>query len=106
MLQTPIDPHRQPALTCDPARGSVARSGEGLLVDVSKAQIRAARALLDWSREDLAREAKVSRWTVVRLETDDPDAANVSEALKRSVLLALYEAGIEFTRDDGVRKRK
>ena len=58
------------------------------------------------SREELAREAKVSRWTIVRLETDNPKLPNVSEPAKRSVLLALYEAGIEFTENDGVRRRQ
>jgi DNA-binding XRE family transcriptional regulator len=83
-----------------------ARAGEGAIMEATASQLRAARALLDWSREELAHEARISRWTVIRLETDDPKAANVSEAARRSVILALYEAGVEFTENDGIRRRK
>lgn len=37
-------------------------------LSVTPAQVRTARALLDWTQNDLARAAKVSRLTVVRFE--------------------------------------
>lgn len=71
-------------------------------------QIRAARALLDWSQDDLARETGLSRPTIKRMETKGPGgstAANV-EAVQR----ALEAAGVIFIAENGegpgVRLRK
>ncbi|NDJ52481.1 MAG: helix-turn-helix domain-containing protein [Chloroflexi bacterium] len=56
-------------------------------------QIRAARALLEWSRDDLAKAAAVSVSALLRLEQgiSDTRTSTVSK-----VLAALSAAGIEF----------
>lgn len=62
-------------------------------------QIRAARALLGWSREDLVEASGVSISALNRLETG---AADTRSSTWRKVLATLSHAGIEFiTRDDG-----
>jgi predicted transcriptional regulator len=58
----------------------------------SPRQIRAARALLDWSQPDLAREAHVSAKTVSRIEAG---VIPRSETVFGRVLKALTKAGIE-----------
>jgi predicted transcriptional regulator len=75
---------------------------------VSVRQIKAARALLGWSQDDLAARSGVSQPTIKRLEAQGGDLggrAETGEKLRR----ALEKAGIEFTNGDalGVRlKRK
>ncbi len=62
-------------------------------------QIRAARAFLRWSAEDLARAAVVGYSTVRRMEAAEgvPSASGKNlEAVQR----ALEAQGIEFTNDD------
>ncbi len=75
---------------------------------MSPAQVRAARALLDWSREDLAERSGSFVNTVANFETGKSDP-------KRSTLIAwrnaLAKAGVEFTDETdehgpGVRLRK
>lgn len=65
----------------------------------TSAQIRAARALLDWSQKDLAAKSKLSVPTIKRMEgpmgPDRSTEANV-EAIRR----ALESAGIIFL-DEG-----
>ena len=71
---------------------------------ITPRQIRAARALLDWSQQDLADKAIVSLNALARLErgTVDPRMSTLS-AVER----ALVKAGIEFIpesdRGEGVR---
>ena len=62
---------------------------------MTSAQIRAARALLNWSADDAARHAKVARKTVERLEqSEGPPQAR---ALTIFSLQAAFEAaGVEF----------
>jgi len=64
---------------------------------VSPCQIRAARALLRWSQQDLADKAIVSLNAVTRLERDevDPRMSTVSAVEK-----ALTKAGITFLAND------
>jgi transcriptional regulator with XRE-family HTH domain len=59
-------------------------------------QVRAAKALLRWSGEDLARKAGVSLSTVRRLESSDgmPESQNIKTII--AIKKALEEAGIEF----------
>ena len=69
---------------------------------LSGLQIRAARALLRWSAQQLAEAAKVGVATVRRFELEDgiPSGnARILDAIKRT----LEEAGIEFvgTPNDG-----
>ncbi|MDZ4690019.1 helix-turn-helix domain-containing protein [Terricaulis sp.] len=72
---------------------------------MNSAQLRAARAFLDWSQSDLAEMAKVSVETIKRLER----TAGAIEATKVSTLRAIEKAfekaGVEFTNGDapGVR---
>jgi transcriptional regulator with XRE-family HTH domain len=67
------------------------------------AQVRAARALLDWSQADLAAKAGVSTTAINGIERGkaDPRVSTLT-ALRR----ALEEAGIEFLPDEGVRRRR
>jgi DNA-binding XRE family transcriptional regulator len=63
------------------------------------AQLRAARALLGWRQEDLARTAKVGVATIRRIESQQgPLAAYVSTLLK--IQAAFEQAGIQFIDDD------
>ncbi|MBV8977366.1 MAG: helix-turn-helix transcriptional regulator [Alphaproteobacteria bacterium] len=64
---------------------------------VTSCQIRAARALLRWSQQDLADKAIVSINAVTRLERDevDPRMSTVSAVEK-----ALTKAGITFLPND------
>jgi predicted transcriptional regulator len=74
---------------------------------ITPAQCRAARALLDWSQQDLATAATVGLVTVHQLEagTSRPRSATL-EVVKR----ALEQAGVEFIDENGggpgVRLRK
>lgn len=59
------------------------------------AQIRAARALLDWRQDDLAREAEVGIATIRRIEIiRGPVTGNVSTQLR--IRETLERAGIQF----------
>ena len=74
------------------------------------AQIRAARALLDWRQDDLARAADVGITTIRRIEAQPgPVMGYVSTVLRLQA--ALEKAGIKFTDEDesggiGVRLQK
>jgi transcriptional regulator with XRE-family HTH domain len=72
---------------------------------MSIAQIRAARALLNWSQTDLARAASLSEPTVKRFETG---GARVSEGAIAKMVAALESAGVEFTNGEqpGVRLKR
>jgi predicted transcriptional regulator len=77
-----------------------------VLAMVTPRQIRAARALLDWSQQQLADKAIVSLNAVARLETGKADArASTISAIEK----ALLKAGIEFIyvdeKGEGVRLR-
>jgi len=65
-------------------------------------QIRAARALLDWSQSDLAEYASLSQTGIARIEngTNKPNS-NTLEKIKK----AFDDAEIEFIGDTGLRKR-
>ena len=63
------------------------------------AQIRAARALLGWSQDQLARRAKIGLATLRRIEqTEGIVKGNFSTVLK--IQKALEQAGIHFIEDD------
>ena len=62
-------------------------------------QIRAARAMLGWSREELLDASEISMSALLRMEGNLADSR--SSTLNK-VVKALNVAGIEFvTRDDG-----
>ncbi len=68
----------------------------------SSSQLRAARALLNWSRTELAERTGISEQTIHRFENNinEPEI-RTQQSLRRS----LEQAGIEFTAHDGVRMK-
>ena len=67
---------------------------------VSIRQIKAARALLGWSQDDLAKHSGVSAPTVKRLEAAGGDIGGRAET-GESLVAALEEAGVEFIAENG-----
>ena len=59
------------------------------------AQVRAGRALLNWSQHELATRAEVSRSALARIESGSRDARTV-----RAVKKKLEEGGIVFLAPD------
>jgi ribosome-binding protein aMBF1 (putative translation factor) len=72
-------------------------------------QIRAARAILGWSAEDLARESSVSLRTIRRAELSSAHTS-LTVANERAIRRALEAAGVDFIDKNGggpgVRLRK
>ena len=62
---------------------------------LSSSQIRAARALLRWSAEDLARESALGLNTIKRAELAE-DKTSLTVANDLAVRRALEAAGVEF----------
>jgi predicted transcriptional regulator len=79
------------------------------ILKVSIRQIKAARALLGWSQDDLARTAEVSIPTIKRLEALDGLLGGRTQTAE-NIVIALTSAGIEFSDENGggpgVRLRK
>jgi transcriptional regulator with XRE-family HTH domain len=79
------------------------------LKQLTNAQLRAARALLRWSAEDLARETALSVTTIRRAELADKETS-MTTANDLAVRRALEAAGVEFIDENGggpgVRLRK
>jgi predicted transcriptional regulator len=67
---------------------------------VSIRQIKAARVLLGWSQDDLAKHSEVSLPTVKRLEAAEGDIGGRAET-GESLVAALQEAGVEFIEENG-----
>lgn len=65
---------------------------------INSAQCRAARALLSWSRKDLASAAKVAERTIVDFETD---VRNPYERTLRDIKAAFEAAGVAFIPENG-----
>jgi transcriptional regulator with XRE-family HTH domain len=76
---------------------------------LSSSQIRAARALLRWSAEELARESALGLNTIKRAELAE-DKTSLTVANDLAVRRALEAAGVEFIDENGggpgVRLRK
>ena len=76
---------------------------------LTSAQIRAARALLRWRAQDLARESSVGVATIRRAELTDAETS-LTTANDLAVRRALEAAGVEFIDENGggpgVRLRK
>ncbi|WP_343066511.1 helix-turn-helix transcriptional regulator [Martelella radicis] len=74
---------------------------------ITSAQCRAARALIDWSRDELARASKVAVRTIVDFERG---AREPREVTKDAIQRALEGAGVVFVSENGegpgVRMRK
>jgi DNA-binding XRE family transcriptional regulator len=79
------------------------------ILKVSIRQVKAARALLAWSQEQLAAAADVSIPTIKRLEAQDGPLGGRTETGSK-IRLALESAGIQFIDENGggpgVRLRK
>jgi transcriptional regulator with XRE-family HTH domain len=79
------------------------------LKSLTSAQIRAARALLRWSAEDLARESTLGVTTIRRAELTEGETS-MTTANDLAVRRALEAAGVEFIDENGggpgVRLRK
>ncbi len=72
---------------------------------ITPAQCRAARAMLEWSRDRLSAAAKVARRTVVDFERG---ARSPYDRTLADIQHALEVAGIEFTNSDapGIRLKR
>ena len=90
--------------------GLVKKAGEKRMVKpLASSQIRAARALVRWTVDDLAREAALGRNTVLRAEVADGQTS-LTAVNDLAIRRALEAAGVEFIDEDGggpgVRLRK
>lgn len=65
-------------------------------------QIRAARVLVDWDADDLAKRVGMSRISIQNIERGDahPKAETIEKIIR-----AFSDVGIEFTGNDGLRRR-
>jgi hypothetical protein len=70
------------------------------LKPLTSAQIRAARALLRWSAEDLARESTLGVTTIRRAELTEAQTS-MTAANDLAVRRALETAGVEFIDENG-----
>jgi predicted transcriptional regulator len=79
------------------------------ILKVSIRQIKAARALLDWSQEKLAVAAEISVPTIKRLEAEDGPLGGRGQTVEK-ILKSMEAAGVEFIDENGggpgVRLRK
>ena len=64
------------------------------------AQMRAARALLGWHQEDLAKRAKVGLATIQRLERSPPGPVMAHVATVVKIADCLKTAGVQFLDSD------
>ena len=67
---------------------------------LTSAQIRAARALLRWSAEELAQESAIGVTTIRRAELSDGETS-MTAANDLAVRRALELAGVEFIDENG-----
>jgi len=70
------------------------------ILKVSIRQVKAARALVGWSQEELAAAADVSLPTIKRLEAAEGWLAG-RQTTSRKIRAALEKAGIEFIDENG-----
>jgi DNA-binding XRE family transcriptional regulator len=88
---------------CGSEQALLAQAGGELIMDAM--QCRAARAMLQWTQADLAREASVSAMTIRSFETGQTVPQRATVAVLQ---LALEKAGVEFIDGDepGVKLRR
>ena len=67
---------------------------------LSSPQIRAARALIRWSAEDLAKETALSVTTIRRAELAESETS-LTSANDRAIRQALEAAGVAFIDENG-----
>jgi predicted transcriptional regulator len=70
------------------------------ILKVSIRQIKAARALVGWSQDDLADKAGISVPTIKRLEAAEGDIGGRAET-RAALVVALEKAGVEFIAENG-----
>lgn len=70
---------------------------------ITAAQLRAARGLLDWTRQDLAKAAGVSTETVKNIEHG---TFRPQETTTNAIIKAFTSRDVQFTDDEGVRMRR
>jgi predicted transcriptional regulator len=70
------------------------------ILRVSIRQVKAARALLGWSQDDLARAAEVSIPTIKRLEALDGPLGGRDETAEK-IVTAIESAGVDFFDENG-----
>lgn len=68
---------------------------------LQNSQIRAARAMLGWRQEDLAKAAKTGLATIARIEQLPDGAAQGHVSTIIRIQQALERAGVRFLDDDG-----
>ena len=68
---------------------------------IKSAQIRAARALLDWRQKDLSKASGVGTATIQRIEKSDRPITGYVSTLVR-IQAAFEQAGIEFIDGDEI----
>src|SRR5271169_5758385 len=101
---------KMPSLHRTPSRKSSAHKLPGAPPALTSAQIRAARALIRWSAENLARESVLGVTTIRRAELR-ASATRLTAANDLAVRRALEAAGVEFIDESekagpGVRLKK
>jgi transcriptional regulator with XRE-family HTH domain len=69
-------------------------------VSLTSGQIRAARALLRWRAEDLARASSIGIATIRRAELAD-GPTSLTAANDKAIRRALEAAGVEFIEENG-----
>jgi GAF domain-containing protein len=79
----------------DPASKLRAPLAFGLTAPLSSSQIRAGRALLNWSVRELSEASGVSATTIKRIETNGSDTVRRSSV--EAIRCALEERGVDFT---------
>jgi DNA-binding XRE family transcriptional regulator len=72
-------------------------------MEISPAQCRGARGLLDWTQADLAKKVGIALRTVRDFESGKRKPLQI---VRSSIKQALEEAGIEFLGEDGLRLKK
>lgn len=68
--------------------------------NLSVRQVKAARALLAWSQDDLAKAAGISYPTIARLESADGPFGGRADTVA-AIRAALEAAGVEFIPENG-----
>lgn len=67
-------------------------------MDITPPQLRAARALVDWSREELANRADTTARTIARIEAGETAPR---QSTLETIRTALETAGVQFIPENG-----
>jgi transcriptional regulator with XRE-family HTH domain len=72
---------------------------------ITKEQIRDGRRLLNWSAEEFAKRAEISRRTIQRIENDADALEKTAYGAVLRMKAELEKGGIEFLADGTVKRR-